>query len=125
MGFRTGAYAKIWEVKPYQSGRATSVRLSISKKVGEGQYEEDFADYCTFIATANKQAQSLRSGDRIKLGDIDVSSQYDRETRTKRYSFKVFSYEEADGGAGGTKAKGGGGQLLAEEVDEDPDDLPF
>ena len=60
MGFRNEAYAKIWEVKPNTSGRSTSVRLSISKKVGDGQYEDDFTGWVTFIATANDRAAGLK-----------------------------------------------------------------
>jgi len=97
MGFKTGAYAKVWDVKPNSSGKSTSVRLSISRKVGEGQYEEEFSGYAAFIATANLQAAGLKSGDRIRLGDVDVASRYDREKRERFFSFKVFSFEMADG----------------------------
>jgi hypothetical protein len=96
MGFRNGAYAKVWEVKPNSSGKSTSVRLSISKKTGEGQYEEDFSGYAAFIATANTQAAALKTGDRIKLGDVDVSSRYDREKKERFFNCKVFSFEPAE-----------------------------
>jgi hypothetical protein len=96
MGFRNGAYAKIWEVKPNSSGKSTSVRLSVSRKVADGQYEEDFSGYVSFIATANALAAKLRKGDRIKLGDTDVSSKYNAEKRERLFSFKVFSFENAD-----------------------------
>jgi len=97
MGFRSGAFAKVWEVKPNPSGKSTSVRLSVSRKVSEGQYEEDFSGYVTFIATANDRAGGLKKGDRIKLGDTDVSSKYNAQTKERSYSFKVFSFEPADG----------------------------
>lgn len=103
MGFRSGAYAKIWEVKPNSSGKSTSVRLSVSKKVGDGQYEEDFSGYAAFIATANTQAAKLKAGDRVKLGDVDVSSKYNPEKRERSFSFKVFSFETVDGQKGASK----------------------
>ena len=39
MGFRTGAYAKVWEVTP-MSDTSTKVRMSISRKNKQsGEYE--------------------------------------------------------------------------------------
>jgi len=122
MGFRRDAYAKVWEVKPNSSGKSTSVRLSISKKVGEGQYEEDFSGYVTFIATANNRAASLTKGDRIKLGDVDVSSKYNPEKKERHFNFKVFSFEMADGSKNSTNSRGS-----PEDNVEDgslPDDFP-
>ena len=122
MGFKTGAYAKVWEVKPNSSGKSTSVRLSISKKAGEGQYEEEFSGYAAFIATANLQAGGLKTGDRIRLGDVDVSSRYDREKRERFFSFKVFSFEMADGQRAAPRDTG---NPLDAVADGDlPDDFP-
>ena len=122
MGFRNEVYAKVWEVKPNQSGRSTSVRLSISKKVGDGQYEDDFSGWVTFIATANDRAAGLKSGDRIKLGDVGVSSKYNRDKRESSYSFKVFSFEMADGTQRAAKKKSSA--LDAVEEGDLPDDFP-
>ena len=119
MGFRRGAYAKVWEVKPNDSGKSTSVRLSVNRKAGEGQYEEDFSGYAAFISTAHTLAAKLKAGDRIKLGDVDVSSRYNPEKREKHFSFKVFSFEPADG----TGARGGN-PLDAVEDGGLPDDFP-
>lgn len=122
MGFRNGAFAKIWEIHPNSSGKSTSVRLSISRKVGEGQYEEDFSGYVTFIATANTRAATLKKGDRIKLGDVDVSSKYNAQTKERSYSFKAFSFELADGSQGAAKRQGT--SLDAIEDGDLPDDFP-
>jgi len=121
MGFRNGAYAKIWEVKPNPSGKSTSVRLSVSRKVGEGQYEEDFSGYVSFIANANDRATGLKKGDRVKLGDVDVSSKYNADKRERSFSFKVFSFEPVDGQSGSAK------QSSSRDAIEDgdlPDDFP-
>ena len=122
MGFRNGAYAKVWEIKPHPSGKSTSVRLSVSRKVGDGQYEEDFSGYAAFIATANDRAATLKTGDRIKLGDVDVSSKYNPEKRERYFNFKVFTFEPADGTQGTSKKKGS--TLDAVEDGELPDDFP-
>lgn len=43
MGFRTGAYAKVWEVTP-MSDTSTKVRLSVSRKNKQtNEYEQDFS----------------------------------------------------------------------------------
>jgi len=123
MGFRKDAYAKIWEVKPNSSGKSTSVRLSISRKVGEGQYEEDFSGYVNFIATANVQAAKLQAGDRIKLGDIDVSSKYNSDKKERSFNFKVFSFESVDGSQGAPKKKSN--PLDVVEDGDLPDDFPL
>ena len=122
MGFRQGAYAKVWEVKPNSSGKSTSVRMSVSKKNGEGQYEEEFSGYAAFIGTAHTQAAKLKAGDRIKLGDVDVSSSYNREKRERGFYFKVFSYEPADGPQ--TTPRNTGSPLDAVEDGGLPDDFP-
>ena len=47
MGFRTGAYAKIWEVTP-MSDTSTKVRLSVSRKNKQtNEYEQDFFRLCS------------------------------------------------------------------------------
>ena len=52
MGFRTGAYAKVWEVKPF-SDTSVRIRLSISRKnKSTGEYEQDFSGYVTAVGTA-------------------------------------------------------------------------
>ena len=75
MGFRTGAYAKVWEVTP-MSDTSTKVRMSISRKNKQsGEYEQDFSGFVLAIGTAAaKKAASLKEGNRIKLGDVDVET---------------------------------------------------
>lgn len=44
MGFRTGAYAKVWEVTP-MSDTSTKIRISVSRKNKQtGEYEQDLYD---------------------------------------------------------------------------------
>lgn len=46
MGFRTGAFAKVWEVTP-MSDTSTKVRISVSRKNKQsGEYEQDFPASC-------------------------------------------------------------------------------
>ena len=82
MGFRTDAYAKVWEVTP-MSDTSTKVRMSISRKNKQsGEYEQDFSGFVLAIGTAAaKKAASLKEGNRIKLGDVDVTTKYDKEKK--------------------------------------------
>lgn len=96
MGFRTGAFATCWEVEPGK-GKFTKVRLSINRKNKEtGEWEREFNGYCMFIGNANAKAQQLKRQARIKLGDVDVTNTYDKETKKEYITYKVFSFDMAD-----------------------------
>lgn len=97
MGFRTGAYAKVWEVTPVND-TATKVRMSISRKNKQsGEYEQEFSGFVFFIGTATAgKAAKLNQNARIKLGDVDVTTKFDKEKNVTYTNFKVFSFEDAD-----------------------------
>lgn len=122
MGFRTGAFAKVWDVESI-SGTNTKLRISISRKNRQTQeYEQDFSGFVNCIGTAAAhKAAGLKKGARIKLGEIDVSTKYINE---KNYTnFKVFSFELDDG----VKDQGDDPKPKKEVDDGDPGDsrLPF
>lgn len=106
MGFRTGAYAKVWEVKPF-SDTSVKLRLSVSRKNKQtGEYEQDFSGYVNAVGTAAaKKAACLKEGDRIKLGDVDVTTKYDPCCQTQLY-------QPLDGGATESSVGGRFGRLL-------------
>lgn len=97
MGFRTGAYAKVWDVMP-MSDTCTKLRISISRKNKQtGEYEQDFTGFVLCIGTAAAQkATHLSEGARIKLGDCDVSTKYDAEKKMNYTNFKVFSFDNLE-----------------------------
>lgn len=97
MGFRTGAFCKIWSVEA-KSEACTKVRMSISRKDKRtGEYEQDFSGFVYFIGTAAAtKAAKLDVGDRIKLGDVDVSTKYNAKDKVTYYNLKVFNFEMAD-----------------------------
>ena len=126
MGFRTGAYAKVWEVTPKTPG-VTQLKLSVSTKNRESnEYVTEISESCSAIgSTAATAAKALKPGDRIKLGDVDVKSvwvkkvdgksvvvpKYEEGAR-KFYNFFVYSFEKADQ------------RVPAPADDYDPTDVP-
>lgn len=97
MGFRTGAFCKVWEVTPI-SDTNTKLRISISRKnKSTGEYEQDFSGFINAVGTAAaKKAAALNKGDRIKLGDVDVSTRYNKEKAVEYTNYKVFTFELDD-----------------------------
>lgn len=113
MGFRIGAYAKVWEVKSV-SDKCTQIRISISRKDKEtNQYETEFSGYVRLLgAVTAKEGLQIKEGDTIKLGDVDVRTKYDKEKRITYTNYMAFSFERADG-----SGSGGGGSTKPKEAD--------
>lgn len=96
MGFRAGAYAKVWEVKA-GNGNYTDARISISKKNRQTeQYETDFSGFVRLIGNAHQKAGSIKEGSRIKLGDCEVTNSYNKEKKITYTNYAVFDFESAD-----------------------------
>ena len=96
MGFRNGAYATVWDIKPGR-GNYTDVRLSIGRKdQTTGEYNNDFSGFCMFIGNARAKAESLRERDRIQLKEVDVSNVYDKERQREYTNFKVFDFDRVE-----------------------------
>ncbi len=97
MGFRTGSYATVWSVEP-KSPANTKVRLSTSRKNKQtGEYEQDFSGFVNFAGTvAASKAAKLKEKDRIKLGDVDVTTKYNKETKVTYTNYACFSFEPAE-----------------------------
>lgn len=125
MGFRTGAFAKVWEVKPF-SDTSVKLRLSISRKNKQtGEYEQDFSGFVNAVGTAAaKKAACLKEGDRIKIGDVDVTTKYDAEKKTTYTNFKLFSFE-LDDGSSTPKAATNEPQPSVDSGEVDDSRLPF
>lgn len=98
MGFRAGAYATVWEVNP-KNDKNTIVRISTSKKdKTTGTYEQDFSGFVAFVGKdAAAKAAQLHEKDHIKLGDVDVTTKYDKEKKITYTNYACFSFEMNDG----------------------------
>lgn len=126
MGFRTGAWAKVWEVKT-MSDTSTKIRMSVSRKNKQGEYEQDFSGFVLAIGTAAAhKAAGLKEGDRIKLGDVDVSTKYDRDKKVTYTNFKMFSFDLDDGNnSAGSSSASADPQPAVDEGELDDNRLPF
>ncbi len=134
MGFRKDAYASCWSIEEGR-GNTLKVRLSTSRKNKDGEYEQDFSGFCTFIGTAKAKAEKLKPKDRIKLGDVDVTTWYNKDKGVEYITYKVFDFEMAN--ASGDAAPAAETKKTAkprkksalednpEDGDVDEDNLPF
>lgn len=125
MGFRNGAYATVWDVKPGASN-SMRCRLSVTRKdKTSGEYVQDFSGYCDFWGQASAKASRLKERDRIKLGDVDVSNRYNKEAGKEYINFKVFDFEMADSASAPTMSAPKPAASNPHEGEVDEDELPF
>lgn len=146
MGFRVGAYAKVWSIEP-KSDTWTKLRISISKKKKDS--DEYIYEYSGFVdvngTVPAARAAKLSEGDRIRLGEVDTLCTWDKEKGVEHGYRKVFSfYTEKDKEfemkypdllkqlAGQNPSSGGGSSRPAKSAkkpvdsgDMDAPDLPF
>jgi len=96
MGFRTGSFAKVWRFE--DKGNYAVVEISTSKKNKQtDQYETDFASkFVRFIGQAHTDIIAMADGVKIKLGDVEVTNSYNKETKVAYTNFLVFSFELAE-----------------------------
>lgn len=94
MGFRSKNFCTVWEVEAI-SDTNTKARISTSRKDRQtGTYETDFSGFVNFIGSvAAKKALSLKAKDRIRLGDVDVTTKYNAEKNVTYTNYKIFSFE--------------------------------
>lgn len=85
----------------------TKGRISISRRDKQtGEYINDFSGFVSFFGTAAaKKAAALKERDRIKLGDVDVHSYYDKEKNTTYYNFNIYSFDIQTGRDGNGSAQ--------------------
>lgn len=130
MGFRTGSYATIWSVESASDTR-TKARISISRKNKQtGEYDTDFSGFVDFIGTAAaKKALMLKEKDRIRLGDVDVTNNYNKEKGITYTNFKIFSFETQseinESGGGGNSGYDTEPQKNVDSGEIDDSQLPF
>ena len=123
MGFRSGAWMRIFEITPGE--RSTKVRGSISKKNKQsGMYEQDWSGFVALAGTAHRDAGKLKVNDTIKIGECDVTSRYDKEKKKEYINFSIYSFETNEE-QGSTPATASTASATAAPVDTTDDEDPF
>ncbi len=112
MGFKLGAYAKIWKVE--DKGNFSKVQMSVSKKNRQtDQYETEFSGFVNFVGHAHNKISTSYEGAKIKLGDCDVTTKYNKEKNVTYTNYALFEFEDAD--APNTQPT----DFTSEDIDED------
>ena len=93
MGFRKDAWATCWDVE-VKSDALTQVRISTSRKDKRtDEYVQDFSGFVAFVGTATaKKAAALKEKDRIKLGDVEVTTKYNADKKVTYTDFKCYNF---------------------------------
>ena len=130
MGFRQGAYAKVWKTE--NKGKYSTAQISISKKKADtNEYITEFQGFVNLVGSAHEAAKSLSIGDKgttIQITSCDVTNNYDAKTQKSYTNFTVFGFEIPDGNNSSKQTKGSAkSSRIAPAVDNDPseDELPF
>ena len=93
MAFRNGAYATVWQVEK-KTDRVTQVRISTSRKNKEtDQYEQDFSGFISILGNDAPKALTLHEKDRIKLGEVSVTTRYDKEKQKEYVYYNCYGFE--------------------------------
>lgn len=94
MGFRNGAYAKVWKIEN-DNGHSIKAQISTSRKNKKTEeYETDFNSYALFSGGAYEAAKKLKDGDRVHLGDVEVRNKYDKEKRVTYTDYFIWSLQD-------------------------------
>lgn len=128
MGFRQGAYAKVWNIE--DKGNYSVGQVSISRKNKEtNAYETEFQDgFVRFVGTAHNEIKGLQipeNGLSIKISSCDCTNHYDKEKNKVYENHVIFGLELSDNNnkKTNTNKTTKANQAVDEAADED--DLPF
>ena len=94
MGFKTGAYAKVWSCEKGK-GNYYIANISTSKKNRDGQYEKDWGSNVMLVGEAAKAAVNGLP-DRVRIGECDVTNKYDKEKKIMYTNYTVFSFQDGE-----------------------------
>lgn len=119
MGFKTGAYATIWETK-IVNGRLDA-RMSTNRKQQDGTYKQDWSGWVRLYGEATK-LDGVPANTRIRLGDIDVTNNYDKAKGIAYTNYIMYTYSDADTHTNQPRQVN---RKPAPVVSDDPDAMPF
>lgn len=94
MGFRSGAYARVWSLEK-GNGNYYVADMSTSKKDANGEYIKDWSNkFVRLVGTAAKKAESLTAPVNIRIGNCEVSNHYDTDRKIMYTNYVIFSFDD-------------------------------
>lgn len=129
MGFRQGAFAKVWKFE--NKGKYDVGQISISKKNKEtNQYEVEFQDgYTRFVGNAHELLNSVdfpeKGGLTIKISSCDVTNHYDKDKKITYTNYVIFGFELPNGETTSSAPAKKKETAPTDSFAEAEDDLPF
>ena len=126
MGFRQGAYAKIWEIE--DKGNYHVAQMSISRKNKDtGVYDTEWQNnFVRLVGTAHQQIATMDISRNVKIGSCDVTNKYDKDKNTTYTNYVVFNFEDnPDGGSKPAAPKPTAPNDFVPVADDAADELPF
>ncbi len=120
MGFASRKYAKIWEIKTHE--KYNEIKISTSKKDGDGGFEQDFSGFARFLGKAFEKSKSLKGNETIKLLEVETTNKYDKERETLYTNYIVWDFELAQKD-GASKQNDNNNPPPMQPIDDT--DLPF
>lgn len=126
MGFRQGAYAKIWKIE--DKGNYHVAQMSISRKNKDtGVYDTEWQNnFVRLVGTAHQQIATMDISRNVKIGSCDVTNKYDKDKNTTYTNYVVFNFEDnPDGGLKPAAPKPTALNDFVSVADDVADELPF
>lgn len=126
MGFRQGAYAKIWKIE--DKGNYHVAQMSISRKNKDtGVYDTEWQNnFVRLVGTAHQQIATMDISRNVKIGSCDVTNKYDKDKNTTYTNYVVFNFEDnPDGGSKPAAPKPTAPNDFVSVADNVADELPF
>lgn len=126
MGFRQGAYAKIWKIE--DKGNYHVAQMSISRKNKDtGVYDTEWQNnFVRLVGTAHQQIATMDISRNVKIGSCDVTNKYDKDKNTTYTNYVVFNFEDnPDGGSKPAAPKPTAPNDFVSVPDDAADEFPF
>ena len=140
MGFRQGAFIKIWDLE--NKGNYHVAEMSTSKKMkdrsgneitenGKVKYETDWSNkFVRLVGTAHNQAKTLDISKNVKIESCEVTNKWDKEKKIMYTNYVIFAFSEEDNKQNKNANKNTNSKPAQEDfrpIDKsiEDDDLPF
>lgn len=128
MGFRKDGFCRVFKVE--DKGNYSVAEISTSKKNKDtDKYETDWSNkFVRLVGTAHNQLKKMTVGDKgitLKIGDCDVTNNYDKEKKITYTNYVIFNFHEDEGNSGSSKPSANSKPKNEPMDDDESDQLPF